>query len=413
LKTFDESAIKKSASNRTFSIVLPTVGRSELLEEAIQSVLWQSFSDLELIVSDNSANGSLKDIVGKYAADERVRYVRPESQLSMPDNWEFATRHTAGRYVLILTDREIMRPSALRVLHQAIQEFYGHDEVIFWYDETAYSSPGILSIGEFTGSSRLWDSKRLAEAYAGFDVSLTHLPRASNSCYRADVAERIRGRHGRMFFPLSPDYTSAFLLLAYTNDVVYLDRPLSFLCVINQSNNVAALIGGQKQYVSTLGVEAFTHAPFPLNTVTNFIVDDLFAIQKMVGGRLSSAQLGIENYLLANYKEIIQKEEAGSLVDLPALFAQWWEFVGGLPQDQQSRLRLRVKELDANRNLRMARVRRVSHRLGIWPYLSVVRRRIRRVQRRITGQPVYSSALDAAMKTDSILTRSVDERVRV
>jgi glycosyltransferase involved in cell wall biosynthesis len=407
LKTSSGSPSENKIGSPIFSIVLPTIGRSNLFEEAIQSVLWQTFSDFELIVSDNSANGWLKEVVARYSADTRVRYIRPESQLSMPDHWEFATLHALGRYVLILTDREIMRPSALALLRRTIQEFSGHDEVIFWYDDTSYHSPGILSSGDFTGDRRLWDSKQLAEAYAGFEVSLTHLPRASNSCYRADVAERIRSRHQRMFFPLSPDYTSAFLLFAYTDDMVYLDRPLSFLCGSINGNHMRSLRGGQKEYVSTLGVEAFTHTPFPLDTVTNFIIDDLLAIQKMVGDRLSSAHLDIEKYLLANYQEIVQKEKAGTLLEVSALYDQWCEFVDKLPQDQQTRIRRKAKELDMKRKQSMGKVRKVSRQLGLWPYLSMLSGRIRRAQHRFAGRPVYNSALDAAMKTDSVLTNSV------
>jgi glycosyltransferase involved in cell wall biosynthesis len=407
LKTSSSSASEKKIGSPIFSIVLPTIGRSNLFEEAIQSVLWQTFSDFELIVSDNSANGCLKEVVARYSADTRVRYIRPESQLSMPDHWEFATLHALGRYVLILSDREIMRPSALALLRRSIQEFSGHDEVIFWYDDTSYHSPGILSPGEFTGDCKLWDSKQLAEAYARFQVSLTHLPRALNSCYRADVAKRIRSRHQHMFFPLSPDYTSAFLLFAYTDDMVYLDRPLSLLCGSMSGNHMSLLIDGHKKYLSTLGVEAFTHTPLPLDTVTNLIIDDFLAIQKMVGDRLSSAHLDIEKYLLANYQEIIQKEKAGTLIDVSVLYEQWWEFVNELPQAQQARIRLKAKELDMKRKQSMGKVRKASRQLGLWPYLSMLRGRIRRAQHRVTGRPVYNSALDAAMKTDSVLTNSV------
>ena len=65
------------ANHPRFSVVLPTIGRIEYLTEAIESIRWQTFRDFEPIVSDNSADGSVRSIADNYRHDDRVRYVRP------------------------------------------------------------------------------------------------------------------------------------------------------------------------------------------------------------------------------------------------------------------------------------------------------------------------------------------------
>ncbi|HEX8639024.1 MAG TPA: glycosyltransferase family 2 protein, partial [Pyrinomonadaceae bacterium] len=56
-----------------FSVVIPTRNRAQLLKHAIQSVLDQTFTDFEVIVSNNFSVDNTKEVVNSYA-DERVRY---------------------------------------------------------------------------------------------------------------------------------------------------------------------------------------------------------------------------------------------------------------------------------------------------------------------------------------------------
>ena len=98
------------------------------------------------------------------------------------------------------------------------------------------------------------------------EILSNRLPRLLNSCYRFDVAQTIRKEHGRLFIPLSPDYTAAFLFLAYTDSMVYLDRPL-FMCHGNKSNGQKNVMYGVEGYTSTLGdIDIYARTPLPINT---------------------------------------------------------------------------------------------------------------------------------------------------
>jgi len=57
------------------SVIMPTYNRARTLKRAIDSVLAQTYSDIELIVVDDCSTDNTKDIVDKYS-DERLRYVR-------------------------------------------------------------------------------------------------------------------------------------------------------------------------------------------------------------------------------------------------------------------------------------------------------------------------------------------------
>jgi glycosyltransferase involved in cell wall biosynthesis len=120
------------ASRPRFSVVLPTIGRIEYLKDAIESVRWQSFRDFELIVSDNSADGTVKSIVDEYRADDRIRYVRPREQMMMPDHWEFASLHANGEFVFILQDRVVVLPDALEIADREIGQLSDQPSVVYW-----------------------------------------------------------------------------------------------------------------------------------------------------------------------------------------------------------------------------------------------------------------------------------------
>ncbi len=59
------------------SIGLPVFNGERFVAEAIDSILAQTFTDFELIVSDNASTDRTEEICRQYAEkDERIRYVR-------------------------------------------------------------------------------------------------------------------------------------------------------------------------------------------------------------------------------------------------------------------------------------------------------------------------------------------------
>ncbi len=59
------------------TVILTTYNRREFLEEALSSILRQTFSDFRLIIWDNGSTIDLSDIIAKYD-DKRVRYIKEE-----------------------------------------------------------------------------------------------------------------------------------------------------------------------------------------------------------------------------------------------------------------------------------------------------------------------------------------------
>lgn len=61
----------------TVSIGLPVNNGEQFIDEAIKSVLRQSYTDFELVISDNASTDGTQEICSEYAdRDDRIRYVR-------------------------------------------------------------------------------------------------------------------------------------------------------------------------------------------------------------------------------------------------------------------------------------------------------------------------------------------------
>jgi glycosyltransferase involved in cell wall biosynthesis len=100
------------------SICIPAYARPAYLKVAIESVLAQTFGDLEVIVSDDGGDG---EEVARSFGDPRVRYSANPSRLGMTGNWEAALRLARGRYVGLLMDDDRLLPDYAATLHAVFE----------------------------------------------------------------------------------------------------------------------------------------------------------------------------------------------------------------------------------------------------------------------------------------------------
>ena len=81
------------------SIGMPVFNGEKFLEAAIQSILAQTFSDFELIISDNASTDRTAEICAAYAAkDNRIRYSRNEVNLGAAKNFNSVFDLSSGEY---------------------------------------------------------------------------------------------------------------------------------------------------------------------------------------------------------------------------------------------------------------------------------------------------------------------------
>lgn len=116
------------------SVLLPSYNYAHFLDEAIQSVLDQTFTDFELIIVDNNSSDHTADVVAKYLYDRRVRYCKNERTLRLPENWNKSLEYASGGYVKILCADDKMHPEMLERF-VAVMDQHPSVSIIACYDE--------------------------------------------------------------------------------------------------------------------------------------------------------------------------------------------------------------------------------------------------------------------------------------
>lgn len=96
------------------SICIPAYKQVAFLRSTLASISEQSFNDYELIVSDDSPNRDVENLVNEFGFGRRLRYVRNEQPLGSPRNWNAAMALARGEYVKLMHhDDYFLHPDAL------------------------------------------------------------------------------------------------------------------------------------------------------------------------------------------------------------------------------------------------------------------------------------------------------------
>jgi glycosyltransferase involved in cell wall biosynthesis len=115
--------VTMSATKLTVGI--PTFNRAELLTQAIESVLAQSFTDFRLIVSDNASEDNTPDCVRSFG-DERIDYVRSERNVGAIANINRLITLADTEFLVLLPDDDVLYPGHLAA---AVELLERHENV--------------------------------------------------------------------------------------------------------------------------------------------------------------------------------------------------------------------------------------------------------------------------------------------
>ena len=106
------------------SVYLPTRNRPELLQQAVDSVLTQTFPDFELLIVDDGSEdvGTSKLIEAFQARDRRVRGFRHATSRGAPAARNLAINEARGRFLTGIDDDDLLLPNRLESLLRAEPE---------------------------------------------------------------------------------------------------------------------------------------------------------------------------------------------------------------------------------------------------------------------------------------------------
>src|ERR1700753_4471781 len=104
------------------SIGLFLYNGGRFLEAALDSILNQTFTDFELIISDNCSTDRSEEICRKYAAqDDRIRYYRADRNMGAEWNLRNVYFKATGKYFKWAAHDDMIQPDFLRLCIDALE----------------------------------------------------------------------------------------------------------------------------------------------------------------------------------------------------------------------------------------------------------------------------------------------------
>jgi glycosyltransferase involved in cell wall biosynthesis len=99
------------------SIGMPVFNGEKFIREALDSLLAQTFTDFELIISDNASTDGTEAICREYAAtDARIRYVRQVKNLGAIANFKFVLDEAVGEYFMWAAADDVWGKNWIKIL---------------------------------------------------------------------------------------------------------------------------------------------------------------------------------------------------------------------------------------------------------------------------------------------------------
>ena len=104
------------------SICIPAYKQKELLQKCIESILIQDYENIELLISDDSPDNALEQVIAQLLNGKNYTYARNNPALGSPENWNAVIRKAKGKYIKIMHhDDYFTQKNSLSLLVQEIK----------------------------------------------------------------------------------------------------------------------------------------------------------------------------------------------------------------------------------------------------------------------------------------------------
>ncbi len=194
------------------SVIIPVYNVEKYLSACLDSVLAQTYAELEILaVNDGSTDGSAK-ILEEYAErDSRIQVLnKPNGGLS--DARNYGIEHATGQYYLFIDSDDLIRPDMADLLYRALIQYDADiavSDMEYFYEDGTPSS--YSSGGDFVCTNTAKDPTLIRINNS-----------ACNKLYRAELFADVRFPYGKFY----EDLYTVPVLLYKAKTVVKVGEPL-------------------------------------------------------------------------------------------------------------------------------------------------------------------------------------------
>jgi glycosyltransferase involved in cell wall biosynthesis len=105
------------------SVVLCCYNGSRFLEQQVDSILTQTYSPLELIISDDGSTDDTRKVLSKYINSPNITIHFQEKNIGLAANFAFASQKARGEYIAFSDQDDIWLPEKIQALVAARADY--------------------------------------------------------------------------------------------------------------------------------------------------------------------------------------------------------------------------------------------------------------------------------------------------
>lgn len=188
------------------SIVTPSYNQAKFLRATIESVLGQTYPNIEYIVIDGGSTDGSVDLIREYA--DRLAYWVSEPDQGQTDAINKGFAKASGQYMAWLNSDDTYEPEAVA---EAVAFLQAHPEVGLVYGDANFIDEHGRPIGRFPAAQT--DYQRLRRGYV-------HIPQQS-AFWRAELWQQVGPLDPQMYFAMDYDL---WVRLAEISELRYLRK---------------------------------------------------------------------------------------------------------------------------------------------------------------------------------------------
>lgn len=285
------------------SLGMPVHNEARWIEQALDALLGQTFTDFELIASDNNSTDTTWEILQQYAnRDERIQLYRQPEKYSAIKNFEFVLEQASGEYFMWVAGHDSW---AVNLLELLVAELRANPETVLCVPHSVLIDGTNRLIESF---DEIFDT-RAAKSAAGRILRMEQRMRRSNAIY---------GLHRRHIlkqtFPWPQVIGSDFIALiriAALGDIVTQPSAQWFRRK-NHEETASELI---QRRLKALGVAGFFAQQFPFFTRKCLIMLEVSKAKGSLSERLTLFSYNFnKSFLRSGWPQRLAKElVAGSI----------------------------------------------------------------------------------------------------
>lgn len=145
------------AIRQRVSIGMPAYNGEKWIGEAIESIAAQTFTDFELIVSDNASTDATEQICREYVKrDSRVRYFRNAKNIGANPNFNRVFQLSSSEYFKWASANDIVEPE---MLAKCVEVLDGEPEIVMCYPRTKIFSDASSAAEKYQDNCHLVSSR--------------------------------------------------------------------------------------------------------------------------------------------------------------------------------------------------------------------------------------------------------------